>query len=61
MALAEIDGCESNCDDSDAELSGGNNDNSYLKAPSDSTYCEGDEWSIKKSSLRMTWTALPFF
>jgi hypothetical protein len=43
MALAEIDGCESNCDDSDAELSGGNNDNSYLKAPSDSTYCEGDE------------------
>ena len=43
MALAEIDGCESNCDDSDAKLSRGNNDNNFAEAPSDSAYCEGDE------------------
>jgi hypothetical protein len=29
-------------DDSDAELSGKNDDTSHVEAPSDSTYCEGD-------------------
>jgi hypothetical protein len=29
-------------DDSDAELSGENDDTSHAKAQSDSTYCEGD-------------------
>jgi hypothetical protein len=29
-------------DDSDAELSGENDDTSHAEAPSDSTYCEGD-------------------
>jgi hypothetical protein len=29
-------------DDSDAELSGENDDTSHVEAPSDSTYCEGD-------------------
>jgi hypothetical protein len=33
-------GCDS--DDSDAELSGENDDTSHAEAPSDSTYCEGD-------------------
>jgi hypothetical protein len=33
-------GCDS--DDSDAELSGENDDTSHVEAPSDSTYCEGD-------------------
>jgi hypothetical protein len=33
-------GCDS--DDSDAELSGENDDTSHAKAPNDSTYCEGD-------------------
>jgi hypothetical protein len=31
-----------NSDDSDAELSGENDDTSHVEAPSDSTYCEGD-------------------
>jgi hypothetical protein len=31
-----------NSDDSDAELSGENDDTSHTEAPSDSTYCEGD-------------------
>jgi hypothetical protein len=29
-------------DDSDAELSGKNDDTSHVEAPSDSTYCEGE-------------------
>jgi hypothetical protein len=33
-------GCDS--DDSNAELSGENDDTSHVEAPSDSTYCEGD-------------------
>jgi hypothetical protein len=33
-------GCDS--DDNNAELSGKNDDTSPAKAPSDSTYCEGD-------------------
>jgi hypothetical protein len=42
-ALIEFGGCESDCDDSNAELSGGNDDINHAKAPSDSIYCEGDE------------------
>jgi hypothetical protein len=41
-ALAEFGCCRSNHDDSDAELSGKNDDTSHAEAPSDSTYCEGD-------------------
>jgi hypothetical protein len=29
-------------DDSDADLSGENDNTSHVEAPSDSTYCEGD-------------------
>jgi hypothetical protein len=32
----------SDADDSDAELSGENDDTSHAEASSDSTYCEGD-------------------
>jgi hypothetical protein len=42
-ALKEIDSCESNRDNCDTESSGGNNDTNHAEAPSDSTYCEGDE------------------
>jgi hypothetical protein len=36
-------GCgRSDSDDSDAELSGENDDTSHAEAPSDSTYCEGE-------------------
>jgi hypothetical protein len=42
MALAEFGSCGSNNDDSDAELSGENDNTSHIEAPSDSTYREGD-------------------
>ena len=42
-ALAEIDGCESNCNDNDTKSLEGNDDTSYAKAPSDSTYCKRDD------------------
>jgi hypothetical protein len=41
--LAEIDGRESNRNDNDTKSLKGNDDTSYAEAPSDSTYCEGDE------------------
>jgi hypothetical protein len=40
LDLLKTKRCDS--DDSDAELSGENDDTSHAKAPSDSTYCEGD-------------------
>jgi hypothetical protein len=41
--LAEIDGAESDSNDSNARLSGGNNDTIHAIVPDDSTYFEGDE------------------
>jgi hypothetical protein len=41
--LAEIDGLKNDCDDSDAEFSRGTNNTSHAKAPSNSTYCKGDD------------------
>jgi hypothetical protein len=41
-ALAEFGCGGSNSDDSDAELSGKNDDTSHAEAPSDSTYYKGD-------------------
>jgi hypothetical protein len=58
--LAEIDGFESDSDDSGDGLSRGNDDNSHAKVPNDPTYSEGDEWFIDKSSLRMTMHAFVF-
>jgi hypothetical protein len=42
-ALAEFGGYESDSNDSNAELSSGNDDTSHAEAPSDSTYYKGDE------------------
>jgi hypothetical protein len=55
--LAEFDSSESSSDESDEsddELSKGNNDTSHTKALNDSSYYEGDEWFIEKSSLIKT-------
>jgi hypothetical protein len=41
-ALVEFGCGGSDTDDSDAKLSGENDDTSHAEAPSDSTYCEGD-------------------
>jgi hypothetical protein len=41
--LAEIDSFESDNNDSNARLSGGNNDTIHAIVPDDSTYFEGDE------------------
>jgi hypothetical protein len=40
--LVELGCAGRDSDDSDAELSGKNDDTNHAKAPSDSTYCEGD-------------------
>jgi hypothetical protein len=40
--LVEFGYTRRNSDDSDARLSGKNDDTSHAEAPSDSTYCEGD-------------------
>jgi hypothetical protein len=40
--LVEFGCCGSDSDDSDAKLSGKNDNTSHAEAPSDSTYCEGD-------------------
>jgi hypothetical protein len=41
--LAEINDSKSDSDDSDSELSKGNNKTSHAKAPNDLNYFEGDE------------------
>ena len=41
-ALTKFGGCKNNSNDSDVKLLGENDDTSYTKVSSDSTYCEGD-------------------
>jgi hypothetical protein len=59
-ALVETGCCGSDSDDIDAELLGKNEDTSHAEALSDSTYCEGDLWPIKKSSPSTTRPILSF-
>jgi hypothetical protein len=58
--LAEIDSFESDNNDSDGRLFGGNNDISHAKAPDDSNYSKGNERSIEKSFLWATMLAFAF-